>query len=140
MSAYIVNNETLSVIVDAFMTYDVDFDADDYRAPTPRGCLVDRMEKRLAIGQSLLNANYKSVNYRYGENTPPARFIYKPVRIDPGIVFGCVRCFMYQACEPDDWEDSKLAWSLRCLQTELLRKLLDECGYEKPWGVPSCGQ
>jgi len=87
VSAYIVNDETISVIVKGFVEYDVDYTADDYRPD------------RCSIGQSLLNQNYKSVNYRYNESTKPHSFQYTNININEGMLLGCIDCYEYQACE-----------------------------------------
>lgn len=67
MSAYIVNNETICALVKGFEMFNAEYRADDYERPIQ--VIINLNEIRNGIGQSLLNQNYKSVNYRYGKNT-----------------------------------------------------------------------
>lgn len=132
MSAYIVNNETISVIAKAFMEYGVDYRADNYN-PTPHQLILVN-ETVKAIAQSLLDANYKSVNARYREEEKTPTAEYTDIEINEGLVFGCLRCFNYQACEIEDYENSLLFYSLQDLEYEITRRLITKAGMVAPWG------
>lgn len=132
MSAYIVDNKTISAIAKAFVDYQVDFMADDYDRPIQ--IIVNLNEIRQAIGQSLLNQNYASVNCRYNEDTEVPKFEYEDVDIDEGIVYGCIRCYHYQACETRDYYDTWLYESLRVLESKLLVRFLMKHKMSAPWG------
>lgn len=80
MSAYIVNDETISVIARGFVDYGVSFSSEDYD-PEPQ-IILNRKQMCSEIGQSLLNANYKSVNARYREDTSVERRWSMNVRVD----------------------------------------------------------
>ena len=132
MSAYIVSNETISAIAKAFDTYGADYKAEDYERPIQ--IIIDLNELRRGIGQSLLNQNYASVNYRYNENIEVPVFEYEDVDIDEGIVYGCIQCYEYQACETDDYYDSQIHISLKFLKNALLKSLLRKNGLTARWG------
>lgn len=127
MSAYIVNDETISVIAKGFVEYGVGYTAEDYHS--------ERKDKFHNIGQSLLNQNYKSVNYRYKESTKPRSFQYTNIDINEGMLFGCINCYEYQACETPNFYKSDIYGSLVCLKRAILEKLIKEKGQEIPWGL-----
>lgn len=133
MSAYVVNNRTISAVVKGFLDYGVDFSADDYEKPIQ--VLYNENELATAIGQSLLNQNYKSVNYRYREDTPATKFEYVKENYNAGEIFGCIRCYNYQACETDDYFESNLYYSLQNLQIAMLKRYIEKDGFEMPWGL-----
>lgn len=138
MSAYIVNDETISVIVKAFEIYQVSYRADDYY-PSTR-FILDANEQRQAIGQSLLNQNYASVNFRYGETNEAHKFEYKDVnllrngKIDTGLIVGCIDCYNYQACEMNDYFESRIFYSLKDLKDAMLVRYVKQDGFDIIWG------
>ena len=132
MSAYVVNNETISAIVKGFEVFNVEYRAEDYKEPVQ--ILINLQKIRNSIGQSLLNQNYKSVNYRYNENSKTPEFKYKDVSINEGAILGCIDCYVYQACETSDFFESELYNSLMKLKNAMLIKLIEEKGQNIPWG------
>lgn len=138
MSAYIVDDETISVLVKALEIYNVKYKADNYEEP--KGWLIDLNEERNKIGQSLLDQNYKSVNYRYDEGTKSHKFEYKyvPILVDnklnTGLILGCIQCYEYQACETEDYFESKIHYSLKRLKDAMLERYIKNDGYEIAWG------
>lgn len=132
MSAYIVNNETIHAIVKGFEIYNADFTAEGYSRPLQ--IIIDLQALRDGIGQTLLNQNYKSVNYRYSEETETPKYIYKDVEINEGILVGCIDCYIYQACETDDFFESELYKSLLRLKDAMLERMIKEKGQEITWG------
>lgn len=89
-----------------------------------------------ALGQLLVNANVKSVNYRYRENEPAPKYQHKAphkiarrVRTGPdvdaflAVVADAVECLDYQACEPDDWRQSDAFAFLASVNAKLVRML-----------------
>ena len=132
MSAYIVNNETISVIAKGFVDYNLEFEALNYRPNVQ--VIFDFKGKCEDIGQVLLNQNYKSVNYRYREQNEPPKFEYKDIKSDEGTLFGCIECYIYQACETDYFFESELYKSLLKLKLKMLEKMIQEKGQKIPWG------
>ena len=135
MSAYVVNNETITCIAKGFVEYGVSF-----RGGAPKDwmdeIIVDTNKEIKRIGQALLEANYKSVNFRYSEENEAPEF--EPAELtegfDEGKVIGCIVCFDYQACELDDWEDSIICKDLNRLEHQILDRLLRRSGMEVPYG------
>lgn len=135
MSAYVVSDATISVLVDGFMNYgDIYAPYTFYEAP--KGWIIDINEERQAIGQALLDYNYKSVNYRYGEDEKPRKFMYEvvPESYKLNRLVGCIHCYNYQACEPDDYYESDIYKALQQLKTNILDREAKKYG-ELEWGV-----
>ena len=134
MSAYIVSMETISAIVEAFQIYNTKYHAPDYKPQT--GWMISLNKERQDIGQSLLNQNYASVNYRYGEDTEPEKFVFVDVKVNPAIIYGCIRNYNYQACETDDYFDSEVYKSLEDLKENMLERIIKNQYGEIPYGYP----
>jgi hypothetical protein len=132
MSAYIVDNKTIHAIVKGFRVYGAAFDAEDYNNTV--SVIISVKEMSNAIGQSLLNQNYKSVNCRYRENTETPKYNYEDVKINEGILIGCIDCYEYQACETDDYFNSDIHFSLLRLKNKIIERMIKEKGQEIPWG------
>jgi hypothetical protein len=132
MSAYVVDNKTISAIVDGIINYNVDYRADNYEAPVQ--VIIDLQELRNAIGQSLFDQNFDSVNYCYGGHTVAPRFEYERVEVNPGIILGCVQCYEYQAGETKHYFESVLHFSLQDLVNKMLERYIEKDGFEIPWG------
>lgn len=100
MSAFIVGNYHISV-----MLQDIVPGAYYYW----NGVAYYLNGNRRAVGQKLLNENYRSVNYRYDKRQDPLDFRlaslnrqYSPIEI----IKAC-DCYDYQACETTDWKDTE---------------------------------
>ena len=132
MSAFIVDNKTISVLAKAFVQYGVTFQAEGYEKPIQ--IIVNFKELYTGIGQALLEQNYASVNYRYNDDTETPEFEYTDVEINEGMVYGCIACYNYQACETDDYYESDLYGSLLRLKDKLIERLLRREGMEAPYG------
>lgn len=129
MSAYVVSHETISVLVKAFEIYGVDYKAEN---------INNDLNKKKRIGQSLLDQNYASTNIGYSEKelnsfiTP--EFIYKDLDVDAGTIYGCIQCYEYQACETDDYFESKLHFSLMRLKDAMLKRYIRNENLKIPYG------
>ena len=142
MSAYICSDETISVIANAFVNHGVDFNAENY-SPDPLSIMIGD-HKRQSIGQCLLNKNYDSVNYRYDEESKPHLFEYKFVNDcmmngsedDLGLVLGCIKNYIYQACEEPNFFETELYKSLCNLKDEIGECAVKKLGYDIQWGYP----
>lgn len=96
MSAWIVQNGHIDVLVNALVQFDVvakDLGADGYRS----------------LGQKLWHENHLSVNYRYDENTatPGYQLHTTEADLDPVAVLKAIGCYDYQTCEHPGWDDSE---------------------------------
>ena len=140
MSAYICDNKTISALAKAFDEYSTrffKFEADNFTDEGDIGgfgVIFDSDATIRSIGQALLDQNYKSVNYRYNEETETPRFKYEDVEINEGIVYGCMNYYEYQACETPGYENSKLHKSFERMKKVLLERLLRKNGMAAPYG------
>ena len=83
---------------------------------------------RQQVGQVLLNENYRSVNYRYGESEQPPTFVSRPVRSQtPVQLIKLCDCYNYQTCETPDWEQTEAYAICHALRERAIDKLP---GYE----------
>lgn len=129
MSAYVVSHETISVLVKGFEIYGVDYKAEN---------INNDLNKKKRIGQSLLDQNYASTNIGYSKKelnsfiTP--EFIYKDLDVDAGMIYGCIQCYEYQACETDDYFESKLHFSLMRLKDAMLKRYIRNENLRIPYG------
>lgn len=89
------------------------------------------------LGQLLLEANYRSVNFRYREATPTPRFApCGPARaalFTSVEIIKAAHCYGYQACEHPEYKGSEAKALITAILDEATRQLP---GYEAaPWGV-----
>lgn len=134
MSAFICDNETITCIARAFVEYGIDFRGGEEKDWMDT-ILVDVNKETKRIGQALLAENYRSVNFRYREDTEVPEF--KPatdLKIDIGTVMGCISCYEYQTCETDDWEDSYIYKDLQRLKDKMFIALLKALNAKMPYG------
>lgn len=75
MSCYVVDKKVIDLMVSWIFDHN-DYKAENYHYDGYRGILLDVKEMRNAIGQSLLDANYDSVNCRYDENRKAPTYEY----------------------------------------------------------------
>lgn len=137
MSAYVVNDKTINVITSGFVDLNVEYrnQAGKIKDASFGGVFFDIDEIGQIIATDLLKANYDSVNYRYQENTEPHKIKFEKVAYNLGELLGCIKCFNYQACEVENWEDSLIYKDLQCLKNAILEKAIKRLGFEIPWGV-----
>ena len=81
------------------------------------------------IGQKLVDENYRSVNYRYDESEEPHDFVSTPIakQLGPVDYIKACHCYMYQACETPDWEDTEAYAIVNAL---LKRSITNLPGYD----------
>ena len=138
MSAYIVNDKTINVIVSGFVDFGIEYRNQKdkiWNCGSVYGVIIDLYTVGQIIATDLLKANYDSVNYRYNENTEPRKIKFEKVTYNFGELLGCINCFDYQACEVENWEDSYIYKDLQCLKNAILKKAIKQLGFEIPWGV-----
>lgn len=133
MSAYIVHNDTIDLLITAADAWRVQFaDEKDER----RYACTFRNEAR----QLLLDENYRSVNARYDSGDQATAYRWSFVDLDRAavcmpiavLVLGSVCCLRYQSCETDDYRDTKAAQFLDAIEATACRKLIGT--YDAPWG------
>lgn len=138
MSSYVVNDETISVIIKALEVYEViekNIDALD--------------EERTKIGQMLLDRNIESCNETHkkyeddeDDEEEDNAFHFKDVNIktskgyiNTGLVFGCVQCYLYNAFADYNYYDgSEIIELLNKLVSHMLEEYIRKDGYEIKWG------
>ena len=134
MSAFICDNKTITCIAKAFIAYGVTF-----RGGRPKTnmelILFDANGELKRIGQALLDENYRSINFRYREDTEVPEFEPEEIDMfDEGTVMGCIACYTYQACETNDWEDTLVYKDLIELKNKILMRLLKAFNMKMPYG------
>lgn len=135
MSAFIVNNETLSAIVAYCMRNNIG----RMYGPGQNQC---RAVTPVEIGQLLLDENVRSVNHRYKENARAGRFVepalsLEPIRSEVEILKLC-NCVEYQIAEPDDWRATDAFWLLQTIKGIAIGGLP---GYrEAAWELPEAAE
>ena len=113
----------------------------------PPSTRLTARETAEAVKQVLYAENLYSLRCRYEDREPahpdapetcePYRVPHLSRRFDTGhmenlkILYGHVRCYDYQACESDDYEQSLAAQIMQSIRLGLLRLLLDSSGN---WG------
>ena len=143
MSAYIVDNRTIDIIIDGMAAFEVNvYSGGRWLRPS------ESIEDRQAVGQMLLDANYESVNARYDESEKAPEYqralpsfvrgLYKFSSTKAlNILLGCVWNFEYQSCEAEGWNDNPVRNALAQLEREAMRRVFDLAGLPHCWGVES---
>lgn len=121
MSAYIVTDNTINAVLGFADDYDPDsFDCGDLSA----------------LGQILVDANYRSTNYRYSEDDTPHSFVYSRYTVPATTALQHLSCIEYQLCEPKDWETTQAFRLCARLRKNMVHRLLLELGAERAWDAP----
>lgn len=139
MSAYVVSDKTITAIVTAMQRKHFATDLQDPKT----GIVYNARTNPQMYGQLLLNENYRSVNYRYDEQTQPHTFRMTYKTDDKGYrdeftlgeMYGSIESYMYQTCETPDWVGSDIYFAMCHLKDDLAEKMLEKLGEEMPWGI-----
>jgi hypothetical protein len=80
------------------------------------------------IGQTLVNENYRSVNYLYREDEQPHEYKFWVDKFEPDVksivaALKAIQAFEYQSCEHPDYLSSGAAKKLRLIKADLLRAM-----------------
>lgn len=122
MSAFIVNDNTINAVLGFADQYDLNqFGCEDFSA----------------LGQLLVDENYRSVNHRYGENDTPHTFVYSRYTVPATAALQHLACIEYQLCEPKDWEITPAFRLCARLRKKMVDRLLLEIGVKLVWDAPS---
>lgn len=87
------------------------------------------------VGQKLLDENYRSVNYRYGESekAPDFQSTYPTRRYSSVEIVKLCDCYRYQTCETPDWKDTEAYAIMQMLHERAISNLP---GYrEADWAI-----
>lgn len=121
MSAYIVNDNTINAVLGFADKCDLNnFDCGDLSA----------------LGQILVNENYRSTNYRYDEDNTPHSFVYSRYTVPATTALRHLSRIEYQLCEPEDWETTPAFRLCARLRKNMVSQLLLELGAESAWDAP----
>ena len=102
MSAFLVNDKH----IDALLTWAIN--TPDYGAPRKLDGMTVYDQPDL-IGQILVDANYRSLSARYGDNDQPHEYKFRryPRTLSPVEVIKACDCLIYQCCEFEEWPTTK---------------------------------
>jgi hypothetical protein len=136
MSAYVVSNDTIDLILSVAQRV-ARHDANIYLGESARYNLHTDAQ---ALGQILLNENYRSVNARYNETGEPEAYRFRHVDtdragagMDPAIlVLGSIKCLRYQSCETEDYPTTDAARILNAIENKATSYLMSV--HDAPWG------
>lgn len=143
MSCYVVDKKVIDLMVSWIMNHNINYKAENYHYEGYMGILFDVNEMSNAIGQSLLDANYDSVNYRYDEDKKAPTYEYSPDACLDSVanetyeadVYSAIQEYNYQACETDNYFESELYHSLQDAKESMLVGLLrQKCPTADGWG------
>jgi len=126
MSAYVASHDT--TVVAAY-----------YAAKSRTMRSAPRVEEVQAAYNVLRAENYRSVNYRYGEDENcelgkvTSSEVFAAGELPVHVAYGCVKNLDYQSCEAPDYFETEAAQLLRCALDAVVRKAFagKECG----WGL-----
>ena len=141
MSAWIVSQNHIRLLVEALYKYEVIDGADHALTPD-------------VVGHILWRENYRSVNSRYSERhrTPhyahrsdatatwtypfPSQGTIRDLTRNPALVYKQACCYRYQSNEHPGWKKSQ-AYSLIARLLEVIEKTTgaDEMDGNEPWGI-----
>lgn len=136
MSCYIVSDLTISAIIAAMA--DTGFEPTGLK-DEKTGIKYNPATCGEIVGQMLLDANYASVNERYGEHTRARDFKLtqkqngKPFTL--GEKYGCIQCYEYQTSEQPGYDDSEIHGVLDYVKDDLAEKMLKKLGEKRVWGL-----
>lgn len=143
MSCYVVDKKVIDLMVSWIMNHNVKYKAENYHYEGYMGILFDVNEMSNAIGQSLLDANYDSVNCRYDENNKAPTYEYSADACLDSVanetyeadVYSAIQEYNYQACETENYFESELYHTLQNVKEKMLVALLKQkCPNADGWG------
>lgn len=120
MSTYVVSDNTIRAVLGYADEYDL------------RKFLCADKD---ALGQILLDENYRSVNHRYSEQAVPHKFVYgEGYAVSPAQAAQHIACIDYQSCETQDWETTQAFRLLARIRANVCRKMIE--GQDLRWEAP----
>lgn len=143
MSCYVVDKKVIDLMVSWIINRGIQYKAENYHYEGFMGIMFDVNEMSNAIGQSLLDANYDSVNCRYDENRKAPTYEYSEDALRESCkngtyqadVYSAIQEYNYQACETENYFESELYHSLQDAKESMLVGLLrQQCPNADGWG------
>lgn len=143
MSCYVVDKKVIDLLVSWIMSHGIEYKADNYHYEGFMGILFDVNEMSNAIGQSLLDTNYDSVNCRYDENNKAPTYEYSEDACLDSVashtyeadVYSAIREYNYQTSEAENYFESDLYHTLQDIKEKMLVALLKQkCPNADGWG------
>lgn len=135
MSAFEVSKAHIDAMISAALELDSLSQTLSWYGGNPSRKYEVTWENAEQWGATLVAENRASVNYRYEEEELEDFYTFTrcPGPFDPVAVIKITRCYMYQACEHPQWEDSEA----RALCEALILKMIYALpGYdEAPWAI-----
>lgn len=131
MSAFIVGDKLINIILEYL-------NRNGKRVYTHNNVfLIDDLDHLTKMAQILVDENYRSVNFRYNENTKPHKIEYSPVaafqELPPVNVLKACNCYDYQSCETQDYHESEAFQIIEAARTIAIHNLP---GYDQaPWDI-----
>ena len=144
MSCYIVTDETIDVLVYAARNDSKYMGIQHLNGYALRG--LSPWTDADELGRRLKAQNYASYEHRYPDHrkTPPEEiaYAYKKPRREPtfGDVYGCARCYDYQACETDGYGDTDISHWIDGLVSAVTRKEFERSYGGITWGMDGDGE
>lgn len=138
MSAYIVSNNHVNVIVSWFVDYRHDYQL-WYELNGQYGYMGQ--EEAAAVADCLYNQNVRSVNDRYSEQTDNESYRFKYITNAKNAyslaeIAGAIDGLEYQSCESDDYHQTDAYKILTSMRKELLKKVQSrDLGDNTTWSI-----
>ena len=123
MSAYTLSNEHISAMLRAVNFSDYAGDYCQYYFNGEWHYMIDNLQE---IGQKLVDENYRSVNFRYSDDTPSRKFVYTFTdEYTPAQIIQLCNCYDYQSCETPDWKEAEAYAIYNALRERAISRLVN---------------
>jgi len=150
MSTYLVNEDTINLLVTALHDRHVNVMIERYRENDGSGAATLKpVDYREYLGHRLHDMNVAAVEYYYGEpakeigvhyyDYSPTELASDPARISPDVarrILGAAYCYQYQACDALAWDGSLERDLIQLLIEQLARNLSVEWEYVESRDLP----
>lgn len=123
MSAYTLSNEHISAMLQAANFSDYAGDTCTYRFNGELHYMKGNIQE---IGQKLLDENFRSVNFRYGDDMPSPKFSRKYTQdYTAAQIIKLCNCYDYQTCETPDWNETEAYAIYNALRERAISRLVN---------------
>lgn len=139
MSAYLVSREHIAYLIDSALLVAQRERTGAFRWYHGGAWHELRPENAAEVAQALWDENSRSLGARYGEKREQ-RTVYGTHRrrwrdnLDPFQLFKSCRCYSYQSCESEDWEQTWAHAFIESLQSGAISCTPEYAAAE--WGPP----